>query len=814
MNDRLRDRFRPQNDMERQVAGRLGALAADISPREAFADRLEADLLGQWGQLAAAFRPRQAESGPVRFLARHRWAAAAAALLLVATVVLSILGPQRVWAGLLDLLGYVPGVGFVELDETRVLAAPVEVTRDGITLRVEQVLAGPDRTTVVIGSEGLQPEDRPPMERAAGETGFEPTLHLPDGSALTPQQWDVRRGEGTIQFPPLPESVYRVTLELAHLPLVRPGEGPEGWSVPLALRPATGELVAELFPQPYAPAGAVDTHEEIALRVLAVAQTSEETVLEVQVQWSDPAWQFPHIGIGYYWVPRLEDDLGHVYHEGPPPGVGSEAARVVEKIEVDRDATPTPAPVLPSYEEAMSFAPVSPSATWLTLWVDDVEFTVPVEEGFSVDLGDDPQVGDDWPLDVQLTVAGFPVHVTGARLVEERVPDRDGTVLERQLQFEIEPVPERGNRELRWICLNSRASGFSGGGCGGGGTDRLPHLDIGEGQPIPTGRIQVQVKDAYVLFRGPWQLSWTVSGVGETGTAPVTLRPEHAAQTRSCVTLRVDEVVQTDRLTAVTIEGGISLPGARLGWDARMWGAPSLTLSWDPATRDSTGQRVEARYLYDERSHRYGPVRGTTWQPLRDGDERSVESATPRIVSETLFFEPLQPFARRATLHVPAVAVTLPGAAAFEVDVPWGRAMRPDSDTPERVSDPWPVDIPLEVGPYQLRLVEAQLREIDGQTRLVLTADPVEGRREGRWLAGFGLTRVIGPGERQVDLSRAYATAGPNWQGDGKYRVWVAFDVSDPATNALQPGRYRAELDGIFVAVEGPWELTWDLDGR
>jgi hypothetical protein len=48
-------------------------------------------------------------------------------------------------------------------------------------------------------------------------------------------------------------------------------------------------------------------------------------------------------------------------------------------------------------------------------------------------------------------------------------------------------------------------------------------------------------------------------------------------------------------------------------------------------------------------------------------------------------------------------------------------------------------------------------------------------------------------------------------QGDGKYRVWVTFDVNDPATGAVQPGRYRVELDGICVAVQGPWELTWDL---
>lgn len=809
MNNRSRDRFHPQDEIERRLTERLGTLAAEVSPREAFADRLEADLLGRWERLARASQPREAGRDPVRFLSRHRWAAAAAALLVVATVVLSVLGPQRVWADLLHLLGYVPGVGFVDLEGMRVLAAPVEVTREGVTLRVEQVLAGSKGTTVVIGSEGLPPQDRSTTERAGEGTGLEPTLHLPDGSTLTPRQWDVRRGVGTIQFPPLPEGVYRVTLAVPRLPLVWPGEAPEGWSVPLALRPATGELVAELFPQPYAPAGAIDTHEGVALRVLAVAHTAEETVLQVRVQWRDAAWYFPHLG--FYRPPRLEDDLGHVYHEGPPPGVGSEAARVVEQIEVDRDATPTPAPALPSYEEAISFAPVSPAAARLTLWVDHIEFTVPVEEEFGLDLGSDPQVGDRWPLDVELMVAGFPVHMTGARLVEERVPDRDGTVLERQLQFEIEPVEGQEERELHSICLEGRVAGFSGAGCGGGGTDRPPHLDIEAGRPTPTGHVRVQLRAAYVLFRGPWQLDWTVPGTGETGAAPATLRPEHAAETRSGVTLIVDEVVRTDRLTAVQIEGETSLPGATLGWDAPMWGAPDLTLSWDPAARDATGQRVETRYLYDARGRRYGRVQGTTWQSPGESDKHALEPAMPGVSSETLFLEALQPFARRVTLHVPAVAATLPGAAAFEVDVPPGRAMHPDAQTPEPVSDPWAVDIPLEVGSYRMRLVEAQLREISGRTRLVLTADPVEGRRRDQWLAGFRLAKVTGPRGRVINLADAYATAGPDGQGDGAYRAWVALDVTDPATGALQAGRYRVELDGVLVAVEGPWELTWTL---
>ena len=108
---------------------------------------------------------------PVR---SHRWATVGIAVLLAVAVAFLAVGPQRVWADLQRLLGYVPGVGFVGLEETRVLTAPVTVTRDGVTLRVEQVLAQPDGTTVVVSSEGLSPEDEVWPEVVEMEEGFEP----------------------------------------------------------------------------------------------------------------------------------------------------------------------------------------------------------------------------------------------------------------------------------------------------------------------------------------------------------------------------------------------------------------------------------------------------------------------------------------------------------------------------------------------------------------------------------------------------------------------------------------------------------------
>lgn len=497
----------------------MEALYSTVTPDAAFVAGLERQLLA----LETALPGRHAAGGLRlrRFwtrwrqpLSQHRWATVTLGLLLALAVVLAVLGPQRVWADLQRLLGYVPGIGFVNLEDTRVLAAPVEVTQGGVTLRVEQVVASPNRTDVVIRSEGLPPEHQL-SPHGAEEADFQARLRLPDGRMLVSETWSLRRGGGTLEFPPLPDGVYHVTLELPRLPLVPAGAAPEEWTVPINLRPATGELVEELFPLPYAPLDASDTHTDITLRVLEVAHSPEETVLRLQVQWPDSAWQRPYIGGDR--LPVLYDDLGHVYWEGAPSSVGSVAQVVVERIAVDTEVTPTPTPAVPTDERTLAFAPVSPLAQLLTLTVEAIRFDVPAEGDFTVDLGDDPQVGDRWPLDVHLRVVGFPVHITGARLVQEETHLRDGPTQRTVLQFDIGPVPDQEDRALRGIFLEDETAIFMGSGTGYSVTDGLrASLDLREGQFIPTGSIRVRVGSASVLIRGPWSVTWTVPAAGSS----------------------------------------------------------------------------------------------------------------------------------------------------------------------------------------------------------------------------------------------------------------------------------------------------------
>jgi hypothetical protein len=777
-----------RNGASPRVEQALEALFAAPIPEPAFVAGLERHLAARVAampQVAAAPRTRPLWTGWLPSFRRHRWALAAAALLLILAVALAVAGPQRVLAGIQDLLGYVPGIGFVDLEATRLLPAPVEVTRDGVTLRVEQVIAGPDRTKIVIRSDGLPPEDQLWPGGVHQEGNYQPLLRLPDGRTLTTSTWTLRLGGGTLDFPPLPDGVYRATLELARLPLVPPGAAPENWQVPLDLRPATGELVAELFPEPYAPSAAQDTHQGITLAVLAVAHSPEETVVRVQVQWADPDWRFPTIG--YFRLPELHDDLGHVYHEVLGSSTGSSVTTEVIRIPDTQEITPTPTPEVPTYERTEAFAPVSPSAGQLTLWIDAVDFGVPAEASFVVDLGDAPQVGDRWPLDIHLTVAGFPVHLSGARLVQEELEQRDGAVQRTLLQFDVDPVPDQDGKTLHGIELAGDESRFDGTTGGYDPQARIIRtgLELLDGARILGGPTEVQVERASIAFQGPWTVTWTVPGAGEAEgarTVPVARYPAKAAQTRQGLALRVGRVVQTDRVTAVTVGLDDPPPGLVL----------NRVLSWNPATESSD------LYLRDDRGSRYELKYGTAWRP---GQSQTSELRQTPYTLQTLNFEPLNPLARRATLHVLVLELFITGPIAFDVTVPEGVEMQARDEPPWPASEPWAVDVPLNVGGYDLHLSQARLEGINDSTSLVLIPAEPANPATGPWLTGLRPTSIVGPDGRPLD--RVYAS---RFDYTGTH-----FDLADPNTGAVLPGRYHFELEGVTVAVPGPWELSWNL---
>jgi hypothetical protein len=172
-------------------------------------------------------------------------------------------------------------------------------------------------------------------------------------------------------------------------------------------------------------------------------------------------------------------------------------------------------------------------------------------------------------------------------------------------------------------------------------------------------------------------------------------------------------------------------------------------------------------------------------------------------------FEPCDPLARRLTLTVPAVEIVTPAAVTFDVTVPDGVTTAYDGDTPWPISPPWEVDLPLKLGERALRFTTAHLAELNGTTMVML---PYAARSPGQQLSGLRLAAVTGPDGRRVDLNSAVNGAGPVAEGDMRYELGLGFNVVDPASGRVQPGRYRVTVDGVKVLVEGPWRLAWAVN--
>ena len=105
----------------------------DLLPDEAFASKLEQELIRQAQATTCQAKPNRASLV---------WGALAVAMAALFLAIL-IIGPQKVYARLQKLFGYVENFGVVSSETPlRVLKKEVTQSKEGITLRVSEALLG------------------------------------------------------------------------------------------------------------------------------------------------------------------------------------------------------------------------------------------------------------------------------------------------------------------------------------------------------------------------------------------------------------------------------------------------------------------------------------------------------------------------------------------------------------------------------------------------------------------------------------------------------------------------------------------------
>jgi hypothetical protein len=153
--------------------------------------------------------------------------------------------------------GFIPGVGLVREGQIRALEAPVSVTRDGVTVTVEQVILNQERTALVYSVDGI-PNDALVLQPKEPVCDYKVSLRLPDGETLlaSPNGIDSWASGYLHRFyyAPLPGNVDDATLVIPCFFQTRPGAAPEKWEIPLHFVAAPPDMTAfpviEIAPPP------------------------------------------------------------------------------------------------------------------------------------------------------------------------------------------------------------------------------------------------------------------------------------------------------------------------------------------------------------------------------------------------------------------------------------------------------------------------------------------------------------------------------------------------------------------------------------
>ncbi len=811
------------NEFTSTLAVFLGAPA----PFPAYISGLERQLVEQQTKLQ-----RSRTSGSVlrrimeRFSAslnRRKWQYAAIMLLAVLVLVLLSLGPRRVLAQVEHWLGYVPNVGFVDLIDARVLASPVEVTRTGVTLRVEKVIASHSRTDVVFSNPGLTEQDLPWPNEAIDNSDFSAYLLLPDGTRLEMTKWEISVGSGKLEFPALPAGVYQLILLVPRLPLVPAGALPEDWEIPLTLLPANGKLIEELFPQPYSPPNACDTQHGITLCIANVAQSSKETAVQYNFLWTNPDFEYL-MQQGWDHDPELRDNLGHIYNEKMDSNGSSMA---VVGVTVSEASPGISASTVLSKTDMLVFPVLSLSASQATLRINSLEYRISATGSFRLDLGDNPQIGDAWPLDIHFEVAGIPIHLTGARLQTETEEIDNGQFEQYPaLEFTLDPLEQQGGISLSSVDLQNEdlhIYGNVGRGYTNGKMDFLGKLSFRETGSIPSGIITLQVTGAEILVDGPWEAIWDIPGKDQANVVlPVRLKPTPPSQPDGEIQPVIQEVFLSDRLTAIHF-GAINLPAG-------------ITFTRIlPYTEYPSNPLINPIKLYmeDNLGYRY---------PFSDDEVILQSSEEQDNHSRWVYFTPMQLFAKAIHAHIPAIELNIAGQASFTVDIPQnptfkekkniaigigGGGSDPMVTMTSWATDPWSVDIRFDIAGYELQLDQALLVHDEYSSapyQLILTGNRPARIQSHIDLYSLVFSKIETPDGQVISTNTSLqdftgsdypnAVVAPTGLGSSHYLLIISLDVTAPNRVDLGSGRYQLDLTGALVWDSGPWDLHLPLPGH
>ncbi len=412
-------------------------------------------------------------------------------ILLVMTITTLVIGPQKVYAEFLKLFGYVPGIGFVDLSQVRVLQNGVTQRHTGQEVTAVRGVVSPHGTDIWLE---FSDEARPVADA---------WLETADSQHFALLNWSYDHDKpGThgvvMHFATLPESVNEVTLRLV-----------EGWSLPLvwvqgtgSIKPANIVLVPnEALAETSIPATSLCSQ---AFGVQFCIQAAVRTTDGLQVLLEATPNEQYATGSGFspsmFDLPGKNDAIslmtndGHVYPFEP------------NSIQVGGEPSGS--------QSTLLFPGVQDLHGDISLQIPAVMLFVPLTDKISINLGDHPTAGQALTIDQTVDVAGNPVHFSQAELISGNF----GNSL--MLKITSDPV-EAKDGATPYIIDPGRPEGIQdryGAGSEDGRLSLRVELIQQTGSEPVNGILDIPLVSASILVQGPFNLSFDAASVQELPT--------------------------------------------------------------------------------------------------------------------------------------------------------------------------------------------------------------------------------------------------------------------------------------------------------
>ena len=478
---------------------------------EGIAARQVPETTNLWPRLAARIEERKSLMQTLR--ARP---ALALVILLLALALLTGVG-----YAVGRLTGYIPGVGIIDLSvPLRVLAEPVTMTREGVTLTVTEAVLSADKTVIFVKVEGV-PRNAYPTDESIGCMGFA-NLRLADGTLL--EGGYIGAGgwthyENRLEYGSIPANVNEAVLTFDCIGFTRPGALPENWEIPLRFAPAPPDMTVAPVIELSTPAATNPVAADVtSTPVLSNTMTLNGITLTLE--------KFVEVEGGYQLYGSLDLSGATLPAQGyfnmmavikMTDANGNRIPFEETRFEPQDNAVYDPNKVAWIYrtDQKAFAAPLTLTLSW-------VEMQISPQIPFELDLGSNPQIGQTWEINRDLTFEGHTVRLLSAQLVESTNPQWASSLVFTYEDNEggifinvMDDVPQTPLIEV-----------LGGGGGGGPLTEKkLAWMNYGE---IPSGLRRFTIRaDVPYRINGPWQVAWN---------PPSTTEPIPTSAPEACLT--------------------------------------------------------------------------------------------------------------------------------------------------------------------------------------------------------------------------------------------------------------------------------------